>query len=235
MALIVAYPSTTHSDWRRTADVTYNTAFTLDQGVLEVGILTPLSIGITDEIQTALHPVLLLLGVPSLSLRWRVTRKRDVTVAINGSAAWSFVRKEDRDGIPEDGGPSGPVGFPGTTQLTATMTFRAGDAWLLSAGSGPALDFLGSNPIRGMAEFHGAVHWLVESDFLLMAQFIGYLDFSSNVSVRRPVAQLMMAYAVSDLVHLGLGVGFGKFIFETSATNRDTLAAFPIVDIWFRL
>jgi len=234
LTLVTGASTEARGDWRRTTEVTHNTAFTLEQGQVEIGVLTPLSVGVTDELQVALHPVLLLLGQPYLALRWRLTRFGPVNVALNLGASWSFIRREDRDGRPADADTVGPVGFPGSLQLTGTVTLRLGSDWLLSLGAGPALDLLGAEVTRGLVELHAGLHWLIDRRQLLMLHANGYLQLSEEVTVRRPVVQLLYAVALSNVVHLGGGVGFGEFIFEPTDTERQTLAVFPVIDLWFR-
>jgi len=214
--------------------VTSNTAFTLEQGVVEVGIMTPLTIGVVDELQVALHPVLLLLGQPYVAARWRVTRPGDIGVALNLGASWSFIRREDRQGRPASPETEGVTGFPGTVQLTTTVTLRVGEGWLLSVGAGPAVDFLGERAVTGLVELHGSVHWIIDRTQLLALHASGYLGVTGDDPLVRPLAQLMYAVALSRIVHLGVGVGVGSFIFDTSETERRTLKVFPVADLWFR-
>ncbi|PKN58927.1 MAG: hypothetical protein CVU56_02990 [Deltaproteobacteria bacterium HGW-Deltaproteobacteria-14] len=221
------------ADWRRSIDLNYGTAFTLEQGMVEIGVMTPLSIGVTDELQVAIHPVLLLLGQPYIALRWRVSRYGVATVALNLAGSWSLIRREDEAGAPATEETPGS-GFPGTVQLTATLTFRAGRDWLFSVGAGPGIDLLGARPTRGLAEVHASAHWLIDASQLLMLHATGYLDTSDGGRLLRPSLELMYAVALSNVVHLGGGVGFGEFIYEPNTDERKTLHVFPVADIWFR-
>jgi hypothetical protein len=169
---------------------------------------------------------------PTLALRLRVTPVDVVTVALNLAGGWSFVQKEDRSGAPSTG--DAGVGYPGTVQLTATMTIRLGKSWLVSWGLGPALDFLGGEPIRGAAEVHLSADWLITAKHLLMVQLSGYVPVSEAVRLLRPEAQLLYGWAISDRVQLSAGLGFGDFIWSTSERRRTTFPVLPIVDLWFR-
>ncbi len=220
------------AEWRRTSDLALNTAYTLEEGALQLGIISPLSVGVTDAFQATFHPLLLLLGQPTLALRLRVTPVDDVTVALNVAGGWSFVQKEDRSGTPSPGGAG--TGYPGTLQLTATMTIRLGTSWLVSWGFGPAMDFLGGDPIRGAAEVHLSADWLITAKHLLMVQLSGYVPVSERVRLLRSEAQLLYGWAISDRVQLMAGLGFGDFIWSTSESRRTTFPVLPIVDLWFR-
>ena len=220
------------AEWRRTSDLELNTAYTLEEGALQLGIISPLTVGVTDAFQATFHPLLLLLGQPTLALRLRVTPVDDVTVALNVAGGWSFVQKEDRNGTPASDGAG--TGYPGTLQLTGTMTVRLGKAWLVSWGFGPAMDFLGGDPIRGAAEVHLSADWLISAKHLLMVQLSAYVPVTENVRLLRPEAQLLYGWAISDRVQLTAGLGFGEFIWSTSASRRTTFPVLPIVDLWFR-
>lgn len=233
MGLLPIDPPAARAEWRRTTDIDLNTAFTLEEGSLSVGLFAPLSVGVTESFQAAIHPLLLLLGQPSLAFRLRVTPIDDVTVALNLAGAWSFIERETRDGRTSYDD-SEEVGFPGTLQLTQTTTLRVGRSLLLSGGAGLAADFLGERPIRGLLELHFSAHFIPEARHLLMAQLIGFVPFTEAVSLVRPTAQLLYAWSASARVHLAIGVGFGEWTWESASGRQTRLNAFPILDVWFR-
>ena len=231
---LATFTPAARGNWRRSTEINTNTAFTLEQGMVEVGFLAPLTVGITDEFQAALHPILLLLGQPYVALRWRITRPGPVTVALNLGASWSFIRREDEQG--QAASETDPdSGFPGTTHATATVTFRAGEDWLFSVGGGPGADFLGTRTVRGLAELHASIHWRPDPRQVLMVQASGYLDLDASGALTRPVLSLVYGFALTDVVYLAGGVGFGDFVFEPDEESRKTLHVFPIVDVGFRL
>jgi len=223
-----------HAEWRRSTDIELNTAFTLEEGTLSIGILSPLTVGVTDNFQAAIHPVLLLLGQPSLALRIRITPVDEVTASINLAGAWSFIKRETADGrsIAEADGDA--VGFPGTLQLTETTSFRLGNRVLFSAGGGGAADFLGEKPVRGLAELHLSLHWLAAARHMVMVQLMGYLPFTERARLLRPSAQVLYVWSAGSSVQLALGMGLGNWVWETSDARRTTVRIFPLIDVWFR-
>lgn len=230
-----AIGSVARAEWRRTTDIELNTAFTLEEGTLSIGILSPLTVGVTESFQASIHPVLLLLGQPSLAFRVRLTPVGDVTASLNLAGAWSFIQRETVGGEPSSAATEGErVGFPGTLQLTETTTFRLGSRFLLSAGGGFATDFLGEEPVRGLVELHLSVHWLAAARHMLMVQLMTYLPVTEAVRWLRPSAQLLYAWAAGSSVQLALGLGLGEWVWEKSDTRRTTLPVFPMVDVWFR-
>jgi len=231
--VLLGAPPRARADWRRTHDINDNTAFTLEQGAVEVGVMRPLTVGVTDEFQVAIHPILLLLGQPYLAFRWRATRFGDVTLALNLGGSWSFIRREDGEGNPAESD-TPDSGYPGVLQATATLTVKAGADWLFSFGAGPGIDWLGARAVRGLAELHAAIHWRPESSQLLMLHASGYLDVGTG-AIERPLVELIYGAALSHVVHVGAGVGVGTFIYEADSGERDTLNVFPVLDLWFRL
>ena len=222
------------AEWRRTTDIELNTAFTQEEGSLSIGILSPLTVGVTDSFQAAIHPLLLLLGQTSLAFRGRVTPIDDVSAALNLAGTWSFIDRETRDGVPSADAGDAEIGFPGTLQLTETTSFRLGQSALLSAGAGVASDFIGATPTRGLVELHVAAHWLPASRHLVMLQLLGYVPFTEEARLMRPSAQVIYAWAASSRVQLVMGLGVGEWTWETADGGRSKVRIFPIADLWFR-
>jgi hypothetical protein len=219
--------------WVRTSQLTYNTAHTLDSGELEVGILSPLQYGISDRVQAAIHPVLLLIGAPNLSLRWRVTRNQPLTVALNFSATWSLLRREDALGDLAETGCT-TCGNPGQLLVTTTASWAVSKTVLLSLGVGPALDFLDLEPSRFLAEIHGSALWTMTPDQLLMLHVAGFVKVVGQQEARLPVVQLTYARACGP-VHVGVGVAIGDFPLARELDQSDEWFLYPVLDVWWRL
>lgn len=222
-----------HAEWRRTTDIDLNTAYTLEEGALSVGLFAPLVVGVTDDFQASIHPLLLLLGQPSLAFRFRVTPVDDVTVSLNLSGAWSFIERETASGTATPTGDE-TFGFPGTLQLTETTTLTLGRHALFSFGAGVAADFLGEVPIRGLLEVHLSAHLLPAPRHLIMIQLIGFIPFTEEVDLIRPSAQVVYAWSAGARIHLAFGLGLGEWTWESADGSRTTLNLFPVLDVWFR-
>jgi hypothetical protein len=223
-----------HADWRRLSDIELNTAYTLDEGSLSVGLFSPLSVGVTETFQASIHPLLLLLGQPSLALRQRLTAVDDVTTSINLAATWSFIKRETIDGRAAPSAEGATLGYPGTMQLTSTTSVVLGERWLLTGGGGVAADFLGADPIRTLVELHASVHWLPVRRHLVMLQLMGFLSTRSEVTLIRPSAQVLYAWSLSAKLQLALGMGMGEWQWESDTGTRRDLRFFPMLDLWFR-
>lgn len=252
-ALTAAVADSARASWANRADLIYGTAHTLDQGELEVGIFSPLQYGVSDSVQLALHPILLLVLTPHLSARWRVSKARRVTGAVDIGATWSFLDKVNRDGLRVvDGGACDRCGFPGTVQLTGTVSVEAVKGLMISAGSGPALDFLNLRPELFLLEIHASVLFLINPDNLLMLHGATNIHpWAGSASTSRNSLQLMYAHAWGS-VHLGVGLAAGKFALVVDEGTVRSLPGrggvtvvhrgnikhwpvYPVLDVWIRL
>jgi hypothetical protein len=222
------------AEWRRSDAIDWSTAYTIDEGSLTVGVLSPLIVGVTDDLQVALHPILLLVGKPSVSLRVRLGEVGPVAFSVDLGGVWSFLRRVDIEGREPAEGSGVKTGFPGTAQVTTSATVRLGRHWLVTGGVGAGADFLDGTLARGLMELHASAHWLPSSRHLVMVQLSTFVDPRGSGALVRPSAQLLYAWAASSRVRLGLGVAFGRFLWESGPGQSTNLVAFPIIDAWFR-
>ncbi|MEZ4268879.1 MAG: hypothetical protein R3F39_21190 [Myxococcota bacterium] len=253
LALVSALCPHAEASWTNRADLIYGTAHTLDQGELEVGIFSPLQYGVSDSVQLALHPILLLVLTPHLSARWRVSKSRRVTGSIDVGATWSFLDRVNREGlrVVDDGACHG-CGFPGTLQLTGTVSVEVTKGLMLSAGAGPALDFLNLRPELFLLELHASALYLINADNLLMLHGATNIHpWAGSSATSRSSLQLMYAHAWGA-VHLGVGLAMGKFALIVDEGTVRSLPGrggvtvehrgnikqwpvYPVVDVWIRL
>jgi hypothetical protein len=227
---------TGRADWGGAPDITQGTAHTLNKGELEFGLIAPLQYGISDAVTASIHPIMLLIGVPSLNIRWRITPPREVVVALNIGATWSFLETEDTEGRADDGTcTQGRLGFPGTAHLSATTTWEILPTLALTGSTGLAMDFLDIQPIRYLLELSLALHWLVTPDDMLMLLGRTFLDFEQvGVDImHQPTGQLMYAHSFGNL-SLAVGVALGHFPIKIDALEEIAWPAYPVVDLWWR-
>ena len=238
--------------WADGTDLIYRSAHTLDEGEFEVGIFSPLQYGINDQIQISLHPILLLVLTPHASLRWRVLREGALTLGLDLTATWSFLDKEDvyqRRIVDIES--CDTCGFPGSTQLTATLSWEINERLTWSFGGGLGMDMLDVEPLRGMLEVHSSIIWRIDTENLLMAHAnINVHPWHATATSREQI-QVMYAHAWGFL-HLGVGLAFGDFIFVeavgsvrslpgSSGANiiyegtQHALPVYPVLDMWIRL
>lgn len=227
-------PGEAHAEWRRTTEIDWGTAYTIEEGSLSVGILSPLLVGVTDDLQVSVHPILLLVGKPSAALRYRLTPIGPVTLALNIGAAWSFIRRVDLEGRERASDDDTSTGFPGSVQASLSATFRLGDAWLLTAGGGGGIDFLGGTAERALIHLQLGAHYLINPRHMLMAQLSGLIDPRAGGRLVRPSLQTLYAWAPSSRVQVGAGLSFGRFFWDVEPGRTRTIHIFPVADVWFR-
>ena len=242
--------------WADGADLIYRSAHTLDEGEFEVGIFSPLQYGINDQVQISLHPILLLVLTPHASIRWRILPEGPLTVAMELTATWSFLDQVNLDGHQiRDEATCDTCGFPGSTQLTTTLSWQLNENFTWSFGGGAGMEMLDAEPYRGFMELHSSLIWRIDGENLVMAHANMSLhpwdaDPTSNESL-----QLMYAHAWGFL-HLGVGVAFGEFLFFTDVGSVRSLPGssgakvvyegnylgmpqgmpvYPVLDMWIRL
>ena len=241
-----------HAVWTDGTDLIYRSAHTLDEGEFEVGIFSPLQYGISDQIQIALHPILLLVLTPHAALRWRLLPEGPFTVALDLDATWSFLDEVDIDGRRvEDDTACKNCGYPGSVQLTTTVSWQFAEDLTWSFGAGAGMDILDIEPQLGIVELHTSLLWRIDSENLLMAHGNINLHPWHSTPTSREYFQVVYAHAWGFL-HLGVGVAVGDFLFvEASGTVRTLpgaseatvvyegkthgLPLYPILDLWIRL
>lgn len=237
--------------WADGADLIYRSAHTLDEGEFEVGIFSPLQYGISDQIQISMHPILLLVLTPHASLRWRVLPEGALTLALDLTATWSFLNEEDIYQRRSDDSSCSDCGFPGSTQLTTTLSWEINNQVTWSVGGGVGMDLLDIEPLRGLIELHTSLIWRIDTENLLMAHANINIHPWHREATSREQIQVMYAHAWG-FIHLGVGLAFGDFVFvEAVGSLRDlpgasgasviyegdqhALPIYPVVDVWIRL
>jgi hypothetical protein len=238
--------------WSDHADLIYDTAFTLDQGEFEVGVVSPLLYGVNDRVQLSMHPILFLILSPHAGLRWQLTPTGPLGVAINLEGTWSFLEPVDSEGreVLDENACDG-CGFPGSLHAWPTVSWHAAPGLLLSAGLGPRVDFLDLNHEDTTLVTHASAQWIIDPENLLMVHATMDTRPWKSSQISDSVVQVTYAHAWG-ILHLALGLAVGSFdiVIEpgtlssvantpggTVATSGeiDTWKIFPVLDLFFRL
>ncbi|MEE2779086.1 MAG: hypothetical protein VYE15_01080 [Myxococcota bacterium] len=245
--------TTAEATWDERADLIYGSANTLDNGEIEVGLFSPLQYGITDQVQIAMHPVLLLMLTPHGALRWRLLPDGEFTASIDVEGTWSFLDKVDNleRRVLTDGPCGTTCGYPGSVQITGTGSWEISPRVLLSASGGFVTDFLDLNAMDKRLTSRASLAWLLNPNNLLLLH--GFMDLSpwEDEPVGPWGAQISYAHAWGVL-HLAVGLAVGEFqlVIERETVrnlggdsgallvesgNVKTFPVFPMIDLWFRL
>jgi hypothetical protein len=250
---LVLTPCPAEATWDERADLIYGSANTLDNGEIEVGLFSPLQYGITDQVQIAMHPVLLLMLTPHGALRWRLLPDGEFTAAVDVEGTWSFLDKVDNleRRVLADGLCGTTCGYPGSVQITGTGSWEITPRVLFSGSAGLVTDFLDLNPMDHRLTTRASLAWLLNPDNLILVH--GFLDLSpwDDDPLGPWGAQVSYAHAWGAL-HLAVGLAVGEFqlVIEretvrnlggdsgaqvVEAGNVKTFPVFPMIDLWFRL
>ena len=250
---LVLTPSPAEATWDERADLIYGSANTLDNGEIEVGLFSPLQYGITDQVQIAMHPVLLLMLTPHGALRWRLLPDGEFTASVDVEGTWSFLDKVDNleRRVLTDGLCGTTCGYPGSVQITGTGSWEITPRVLFSGSGGLVTDFLDLNPMDQRLTTRASLAWLLNPDNLILVH--GFLDLSpwDDDPLGPWGAQVSYAHAWGAL-HLAVGLAVGEFqlVIEretvrnlggdsgaqvVEAGNVKTFPVFPMIDLWFRL
>ncbi len=231
-AAAVVASSPARAAWLRTTDFALTTAHTLERGEVQVGLFGPLLYGITSHVQVGLHPVLLIVGAPNLSARWRYLSWGAWELAADASTTWSLLGREDVQGgvAPAD---CAECGFPGWARLTTTVSWSVVPTLVLSLGGGVGFNFLDVRPSGVVAHFRGSVHWLMAPDNLLALDVTGELPVTASAVPDKPTAQLLYARAFGT-ARVGAGVAVGEFVLSRALDRRERWWIYPVLDVWWR-
>jgi hypothetical protein len=221
------------AEWVRSTELTYRTAYTLQPGELEVGILSPLQFGVSERVQLGIHPILLLVGAINASFRWRITDESKIAVATDLDASLSLLAKEDTAGNPVSDAGCPECGYPSRIRATMTVSFQLGPKVLLSVGGGVAVDLVDLTFARFLAEAHASLIWRISQSQLLMLHGSGYIEALGDGAPSLPNIQLMYAVSCGG-ANLGLGIAVGDFPVARTLQRIQDWVLYPVLDIWWR-
>ena len=231
IALLSACPG--RPAWTRGEDLSYGTAFTLEEGRYEIGLFAPFQYGVSDSVSVGMHPILVLL-VPNASMRYRFFESAGVALAANLGALWSFTGKEDREGAAAPEGGCETCGYPGTLQLTTTASWLPHRNLVLSVGGGVSAEFIDLDPHRVLGQVHASMAWLLEGKHLVLLQGSTHLGTEDSATLVRPSGQLVYAHDWDGFM-LAIGVAVGEFPIRLSDGTIAQWPVYPVIDVWWRL
>lgn len=249
-ALLASTPA--RAGWLSTDRVVMNTAYTLEEGELTIGLLSPLQYGVTEDVTIAIHPILALLLTPNVGARVRVWTE-GVTVSVAASYSQTFLREvafeKSADG--DTGAPyvrpgeseSIASGFPGTVQAGVLVSIPAGDVVTLTPYGGYTLDFFTQvgGGLTTVPSTHGptvgfGLNWLIGDEDLLSVQVQGVIWSVPDGAPEIPTGTVAWAHAWDEL-RLGIGVAAGRFplrVGEGVAGEVIEIPVYPYIDLWWR-
>ncbi len=208
--------------WTAPRDIVHNTANTLEQGELLIGIVTPAIYGITDSITLIVHPLNWLLLSPNVGLRWRLADTQLVRFSVYTEG---MVTIQDDDQLSTVNDPRSL----GHVTVGAVTTFDLGAGVMATIGVGYQADF---EPAEHNLGFWGGFNWLINRSNLLMLQGGAQYAVGTNELVRAQ-GTLMWAYAW-EVARLGVGVSVGQFPVVRVSSVAAEVPVWPVIDYWGR-
>ncbi|HOC99298.1 MAG TPA: hypothetical protein PKH54_05085, partial [Myxococcota bacterium] len=125
-------PGRARADFGDIRNVFSGTAWTLQEGDFVVGIIGPMTFGLVDQFTLTTHPILDLLLIPNVNLKWKFFDNDKVALALDIAYIQSFLDTELTD-IPGSLSPYMILSVP--IKDVAALTFRAGYVLELSPNS----------------------------------------------------------------------------------------------------
>ncbi len=234
LAPLAAQPA--RADWRTVTQVAQGTAQTMEQSSFSIGIIAPLVAGLTNRLTVQTHPILDLLLVPNLAVRYRVVEQSSVVVAATASFKRSFAQASAGD--------AQQSAAPGELIGGAMATVYGSDQLALTGGVYYASHFdqqIGIS-VREFAQgvaSSAQVHWLARpTDLLQISAYLRY-GFSSG-GFDAPVLTAAWTHATKRWLggaHLVVIVSaYDKVANLPGPLNLvNSLPLLPTVDLWWRL
>lgn len=237
--------------WISPDRVVTNTAYTLEENELIIGVLSPLQYGVTEDVTIAIHPILALLLTPNVSARVRVWQE-DAVVSIAASYSQTFLREVAFDArsagdaatpyVRPGDTESVESGFPGSVQAGVLVSVAAGTETTFTPYAGYTVDFFTQldSGLATQLSTHGPVvglgfNWLIGQEDLLSVQ-IQALWSVPDGRPEIPTGTVAWAHAWDEL-RLGVGVAAGRFplrVGEGVAGEVIDFPLYPYIDVWWR-
>ncbi|MCA9522626.1 MAG: hypothetical protein KC609_16730 [Myxococcales bacterium] len=208
--------------WPDSRKIVHNSAFALEGGEKILGIFTPLGYGINDWISVYIHPILLMLVTPNFNLRMTVYNRK-VAIAVQLGYTESFLDFKSRR-------------YPGIIEPGMRLSIPAGRYIVVNLGADYQLELFPGAGDGPTVQHHvvvvaGLNAWIDRSNTISLNG-----NFSYNVSAKAfdiPTGTLLYAHGW-ETFRLGVGVAFGRFLFQTSKDKFSKLYAYPVIDVWWR-
>lgn len=215
----MSMPGRARADFGDIRNVFAGTAWTLQEGDFVVGIIGPMTFGLVDQFTLTTHPILDLLLIPNVNLKWKFFDNDKVAMALDIAYIQSFLDTELTD-IPGSLSPYLILSVP--IKDVAAMTFRAGYVLELSPNS------------HGLT-YGAEISWLVTAADLISVGVSGqYHPHGRGADVPTVTATYTHAW---DSVRLSVGVAVGSFITRVGDKPEDffDIPVYPIIDVWWLL
>jgi hypothetical protein len=220
--LVTAAPA--RADFGSVRKVWNGSAYTLERGEFAVGIFSPIQYGLLDDLTVATHPVLDLLAVPNVALKWKPVDVGVAAVSFTATYLQAFLETSSR------------INIPGAVAVFPTVTFPFGHQVSLSVHGGYALDILPGEPVR---VDHGVTYGMSLSVLITPADLLSIVvtdQWYAGTGLALPTAIVSYTHAFYQ-THLTVGIAGGKFPIQIGDTGARffQMPVYPVIDVWWVL
>lgn len=225
LAVLLALPATLLPPARAEADfgdirrVFAGTAYTLSEGDFAVGIIGPMSFGLVDEFTLTTHPILDLILIPNVNLKWKFFDNDKVAIAFDIAYIQSFLDTSVTD-------------IPGSLSPYFVLTVPVRDVVAITARAGYVLEL---SPNSHGLTYGADVSWLITSSDLISVGVSGqYHPKGRGADIPTVTTTYTHAW---DTIRLSIGLAYGSFQTRVGDNANDVLdiPVYPVIDVWWLL
>jgi len=195
--------------------IVMNSAATLQDKEVMIGIFAPLGYGVNDDISLFLHPILELLLTPNLYVRGRVLARKNVDISIQIGYMQSFLDPSRID-------------IPAVGHLLLLTTFYPGKNWSITVHGGYI--FL-LNPVDHGLQAGIDANWLFTPSNMVTLSISEQWFYHQRFQI--PYGMLVFTHAF-DTIRISAGLAFSRIPMQVGPSQVKILPVFPIIDVWWR-
>ena len=195
------------------------TAYTLSEGDFVVGVIGPMSFGLVDEFTLTTHPVLDLILIPNLNLKWKFFDNDKIALALDIAYIQSFLDTSVTD-------------IPGSLSPYLVLTVPIKDVASITARAGYVLEL---SPSSHGLTYGADVSWLVTDSDLISVGIMGqYHPGGRGADIPTVTTTYTHAW---DRIRLSIGLAYGSFQTRVGDNANDVLdiPVYPVIDVWWLL
>ena len=216
-AILLATPA--RADFGDIRRIFSGTAYTLSEGDFAVGVIGPMSFGLIDQFTLTTHPILDLILIPNLNLKWKFFDNNKVALALNVAYIQSFLDTSVTD-------------IPGSLSPYLILTVPIKDIVSVTMRGGYVLEL---SPNSHGFTYGADVSWLVTgSDLISVAVSGQYHPNGRGADIPTVTTTYTHAW---DRIRLSIGLAYGSFQTKVGDNANDVLdiPVYPVIDVWWLL
>jgi|GEM_PF-457963 len=195
------------------------TAYTLQQGDFAVGIIGPASFGLVEELTLTTHPILDLILIPNVNLKWKFFDNEKIALAFDIAYIQSFLDTTTTD-------------IPGSLSPYMIMTVPIKDVASITLRTGYVLEL---SPTSHGLMYGADVSWLVTPADLLSVGVAGQWHPEGR-GADVPTVTITYGHAWEQ-IRLTVGLAIGSFMTRVGDNAEDVfdIPVYPVIDVWWLL